>query len=377
MNAAPETVAPQTAPPANAAPINAAPERRTYWTLDGLRGVGAVLVVMRHVPALFGPIRVPESFLAVDLFYLVSGFVVANAYGARLTRGGFFVEFVKTRLIRLYPLYLFGLAVGLIPAIYAVVTDPAGWWTAPKLLEAIVLGLFMVPMFPGIAASGTALDGPVWTLVPELIANTVYAWLVRWLTLPVLIAILVVCGAGIVTAELLYGTLDVGYNPTDQWAALARVGYSFFAGVVAFRFFGHKRVENLWASWLCIAALGVGLAFQPSDDMTPWFEIGVILIGFPALLIIAGRYEPGPRTGKFFSVIGLISYGVYLLHQPIGNIVLHVLRLKPLAGWPDLIYGAVFIVAVMGLAWWLDGAYDAPVRKALRARFMPDKPKPA
>ena len=49
------------------------PERRTYQTLDGLRGVGAFLVVMRHVPYFFGPVRVPESFLAVDLFYLVSG----------------------------------------------------------------------------------------------------------------------------------------------------------------------------------------------------------------------------------------------------------------------------------------------------------------
>jgi peptidoglycan/LPS O-acetylase OafA/YrhL len=330
------------------------------------------------VPALFGPIRVPESFLAVDLFYLVSGFVVANAYGARLARGHFLGDFVKTRLIRLYPLYLLGLGVGVIPAVYAIVTDPAGWWTAPKLFEAIGLGLFMVPMVPGLAACGTALDGPVWTLVPELIANTVYAAAVRWLTLPVLIAILIVCGAGVVAAERLYGTLDVGYNPTDQWAALARVGYSFFAGVVAFRFFGHRRVERPWASWLCVAVLAAGLAFQPSETLTPWFEIAVILIGFPALLIIAARYEPGARTGRAFSLIGLISYGVYLLHQPMGNIVLDAARgrVRIPGGWPGLIWGAVFLATVMGLAWWLDGHYDAPVRKALRARFMPDKPKP-
>ena len=86
-----------------------APSRRAFLTLDGLRGVGAFLVVMRHVPALFGPIRVPESFLAVDLFYLVSGFVVAHAYGARLKAGGFLWDFFKTRVIRLYPLYALGL----------------------------------------------------------------------------------------------------------------------------------------------------------------------------------------------------------------------------------------------------------------------------
>jgi len=354
-------------------------ERRAYWTLDGLRGVGAVVVVMRHVPQLFGPIRVPESFLAVDLFYLVSGFVVAHAYGERLKRGGFFWDFVKTRLIRLYPLYLFGLAVGCIPALYAVITDPAGWWTAPKLFEAIVLGLFMVPMFPGIAACGTALDGPVWTLVPELIANFVYAAIVRFLTLPVLIAILVVCGAGVVLAEHLYGSLDVGYNPTDQWAALARVGYSFFAGVLVFRFFGHAKTQAAWVAWLCVALLAAGLAFQPTDDQTPWFEIGVILVGFPALLITAARFEPGPGVGKVFSVIGLISYAVYLLHQPMGNIVLDVARhhFRIPTDWRGLGFGVPFLAAVMGLAWWLDDHYDAPVRKVLRDRFMPPKPKPA
>ena len=355
--------------------MDVAQERRAFQTLDGLRGVGAVVVVMRHVPYLFGPIRVPESFLAVDLFYLVSGFVVAHAYGRRLQAGGFFGEFMKTRVIRLYPLYLIGLAVGVIPAIYAVVTDPAGWWTAPKLLEAVMLGLFMVPMFPGIAASGTALDGPVWTLVPELIANTVYAAIVKFLNLWVLGAILVVCGAGVIYAELRFHTLDVGYNTTDQWAALARVGYSFFAGVLVFRFFGDKKVDNEWAAWACVAALSVGLALQPSDDLTPYFELGVVLIGFPALLVAAARFEPGAVSGRMFSVIGLVSYGVYLLHQPMGNIVRVALhnRVRVPGDWRGLIYGIVFIPVVMGLSWWLDGHYDAPVRKMLRARFMPDR----
>ena len=354
-------------------------ERRAFLTLDGLRGVGAVVVVMRHVPALFGPIRVPESFLAVDLFYLVSGFVVAHAYGERLKAGGFFIDFMKTRLIRLYPLYLLGLAVGVIPALYAIIVDPAGWWTAPKLFEAIVLGLFMVPMFPGLAASGTALDGPVWTLVPELIANAVYAAIARFLTLPVMIANLVVCGGGVNLAENLYGSLDVGYNPTDQWAALARVGYSFFAGALAHRFFSEKKVDCEWASWLCLAVLAAGLAFSPSEALTPWFEVGVVLVGFPLLLIAATRWEPRAGVGKVFSVIGLISYGVYLLHQPMGNIVLDVVRgrIHLYRDWRGLFLGTAFLAVVMGFAWWLDSHFDAPVRKVLRDRFMPGKAKAA
>jgi peptidoglycan/LPS O-acetylase OafA/YrhL len=355
-----------------------AQDRRSFQTLDGLRGVGAFLVVMRHVPQFFGPIRVPESFLAVDLFYLVSGFVVAHAYETRMQAGGFFWSFVKTRLIRLYPLYLMGLAVGVIPAVIAIVSDPHGWWTTGKLFEAIMLGLFMVPMFPGIAASGTALDGPVWTLIPELIANFVYAAAIRFMTLTNLIAILVVCGAGVIYAELRFHTLDVGYNTTDQWAALARVGFSFFAGVLLFRQFGDKEHKSEWASWACVLLLGAGLAFSPSRAFLPFFEIGVILVGFPALLVAAAHFEPGPVTGRAFSVIGLVSYGVYLLHQPMGHLALALMgrRVQVPRDWHGLFFGAVFLAVVFGFAWWLDGAYDAPVRKMLRDRFMAAKPKP-
>ena len=247
----------------------AAQERRAYQTLDGLRGVGAFVVVMRHVPYLFGPVKVPESFLAVDLFYLVSGFVVAHAYGERLKAGGFFKDFVKTRLIRLYPLYLFGLAVGILPATYDVITDPHGWWNLHKLIEAILLGLVMMPMVPGLQATGTALDGPIWTLVPELIANFTYAAIVRYLKPLVLAAILIVCGAGVAYGEFRFGTLDIGYNPTDQWAALARVGYSFFAGVVVFNVVGDRRIDSELLSWLCMAVLTFILVFNPSEALTP------------------------------------------------------------------------------------------------------------
>jgi len=358
----------------------AAQERRAYQTLDGLRGVGAFVVVMRHVPYLFGPVKVPESFLAVDLFYLVSGFVVAHAYGERLKAGGFFKDFVKTRLIRLYPLYLFGLAVGIIPATYDVITDPHGWWNLHKLVEAILLGLVMMPMVPGLQATGTALDGPIWTLVPELIANFTYAAIVRYLKPLVLAAILIVCGAGVVYGEFRFGTLDIGYNPTDQWAALARVGYSFFAGVVVFKVVGDRRIDSEILSWLCMAVLTFILVFNPSEALTPWFEIGAVGVAFPLIIAAAVQIEPGPVTGKAFAVIGLVSYGVYLLHQPMGNIariIFQHLHVQVPGDARGLLFGAVFMLVVFGLAWWLDGAYDAPFRKWLRAKFMPAKAKAA
>ena len=128
----------------------------------------------------------------------------------------------------------------------------------------------------------------------------------------------------------------------------------------------------------CIAAFGVGLSLSPSDDQTAWFEPLVVLVGFPALLVAAARFEPGAFTGRIFSTIGLVSYGVYLLHQPMGNIVRTLMRGHGQipTDWRGPIFGAAFIVLVMGLSWWLDGHYDAPVRRWLRGKFMPPKAAP-
>jgi peptidoglycan/LPS O-acetylase OafA/YrhL len=236
----------------------------------------------------------------------------------------------------------------------------------------------MIPFFPGLAANGSSLDGPTWTLLPELIANFVYAGFIKFMNLGVLTAIVLVCGAGLILAELRYGTLDVGFGGTDQWAALTRVGFSFFMGVLLFRFFGEHRQNSEWASWTCMAVLAVFLAFRPTEDQTPWFELGVILFGFPALLVVAGRFEPGALTGRTFSYIGLVSYGVYIVHQPMGNLVRIALRHRfqvPLDA-RGLVFGAVFLVALTVMAGWLDKAYDGPVRKVLRKRFL-DRPRAA
>lgn len=355
-------------------------ERRAYQTLDGLRGVGAFLVVMRHVPDFFGPVRVPESYLAVDLFYLVSGFVVAHAYAERLKAGGFFWTFVKTRIIRLYPLYIVGLLLGVAAAVSAILGNPpGGWanWSWPTLAEAILAGLIMFPQFPGLSANGSTLDGPTWTLLPELIANFFYAALIRFMTIPVLIAIMAVSGAGLVYGEFHFGTLDIGYGGTDQWAALARVGFSFFAGVLVFRFFGAaSKIDNEWVSWALMAALTFALGCSPSDDLAPWFELGTVLVGFPLLLILASRFEPGPLTGRVFAYIGLVSYGVYIIHQPIGNLMResleHVVHLP--RDWSALPWSLGFLAFLVAFAGALDRWCDGPVRKALRARFMPAGP---
>jgi peptidoglycan/LPS O-acetylase OafA/YrhL len=82
--------------------------RHQFVLLDGLRGVAALAVVVTHALYFFPP--TPMAYLAVDFFFMLSGFVLAHAYGERLRQGMTAGRFMAIRLIRLYPLYALGSA---------------------------------------------------------------------------------------------------------------------------------------------------------------------------------------------------------------------------------------------------------------------------
>jgi len=142
---------------------------RTYVTLDGLRGIAALSVVVLHCYRYFGDFTWSSAALAVDLFFVLSGFVLAYAYEAKLpTASG---AFLKARLIRLYPLYLVGTLLGMIEALATMkyggpaAMDRATFWTS------LPFSLAMLPtpwqMYP--------FDGVMWSIFFELFINAVWA----------------------------------------------------------------------------------------------------------------------------------------------------------------------------------------------------------
>jgi peptidoglycan/LPS O-acetylase OafA/YrhL len=85
-------------------------------SLDGLRGVAAILVVLFHENYWFSQTGlVPKAYLAVDFFFCLSGFIIAYSYSEHLISGQLsFLKFSAIRLVRLYPLYLLGTVLGLL-----------------------------------------------------------------------------------------------------------------------------------------------------------------------------------------------------------------------------------------------------------------------
>ena len=126
---------------------SAVAEGRVFHTLDALRGIAAIGVVVFHMSKLFTPIATPGGYLAVDLFFMMSGVVLSHAYEPRFRAGMGTLDFMRARLIRLYPLYLAG-------ALFGIVVTLASWrgrnsqnWDSSSLSQAVALALFFLPNF--------------------------------------------------------------------------------------------------------------------------------------------------------------------------------------------------------------------------------------
>ena len=340
---------------------------RAYRTLDGLRGVAALIVVTRHAGDMIPGDLCPESFLAVDLFFLLSGFVIALAYEQRLLAGRSLLGFLKTRLVRLYPLYALGIGLGLVARLAS-----GGALDAVFLVQAVVIGLLMLPAVPPLPMGSSTLDGPTWTLAPELLVNLVYAAAVRRLNRFALWTIVALGAVGLVASEAVYGTLDGGWS-VDRFPLLAaRLAFSFFLGVAMYRSLPSRRIGSL-AAWGCLAALGLSLAVHPPEAARRLFELGAVILVFPAIVAVAVRREPGRMGGAVFRFLGLVSYAIYVLHQPLGTLAgMALARLHAPAG-PTLLTACAFLVAIVLAAALMDKVYDQPLRRRLAALRGPGR----
>jgi len=130
-------------------------EDRTFYLLDGLRGVAAIAVMVYHAAALFVPVRLPGSYLAVDLFFMLSGFVLTHAYADRLAEGLSWRAFLVARLVRLYPLYIAGTMFGVL-VVTAVLIAGMGHLDALGWSSRVVAALAMLPS-PDLGRGGTEL----------------------------------------------------------------------------------------------------------------------------------------------------------------------------------------------------------------------------
>lgn len=338
-------------------------KKRVFASLDGIRGLAAIFVAMRHVPY-FGHIWFQETYLAVDLFFILSGVVIANAYEDKLRSDLSAVEFIWMRIVRIYPLYILGTLVGALCWIVGGKTEEG------STLAIVIFALLLLPNLS--SYKSFPLNGPAWSLLSEIVANVFYAFLVRRLNTRMVLAIMAVSFGGLLSILYLNHQLDFGYYTRHIPFGFFRVGYSFFAGVLLYRFFNadlrwhHVNMRGGHAvPWLILGLLFLIFYVSPSGVVRGIFDLAVVTVVFPAIIFIAMIFNPGTASSGLFRVLGVISYPIYVMHVPLSKWIPVVFanQQEMLLSRP-LWLGLSFMVVLLPLSWLLDKYYDLPVRRA-------------
>ena len=344
-----------------------------FLLLDGLRGLAAFAVILDHTPANVLGDLVPGRYLAVDFFFVLSGFVLAHAYGKRLEGGWSVLSFMRARIIRLYPLYLAGLLIGLMLAAAMVLR---GWDATPLEQVAVmaVFGLLFLPAPPLYDFGGGHLfpfNGPSWSLFFELVANFIYGLIARVLGWKLLSTILIV--GAVAVAFTVTRHPDVG-GPGWLWghfdAALARVVFDFFMGVALFRMRDRFRFPVLPAIIPALAFLAVIAAPIPAEWRAPYDALAAILL-MPVLVAFASEAKVNAAVGKVCIGLGALSYAVYALHVPLLNLINAAAQMAHIELPALVVVGLIVLVAGVTAAL-LNRIYDGPARRWLN-RIIPGR----
>ena len=303
-----------------------------YELLDGLRGVAALLVVFYHIFEGFsfaagGTLitTINHGYLAVDFFFILSGFVIGYAYddrwGKTMTLGNFF----KRRLIRLHPMIIMGAVLG---AVSFCIQGSVQWdgthIATSMVMLALLCAMFFIPAVPGVGyevrGNGEMfpLNGPSWSLLFVYIGNILVALFIHRLSTKALTALVVLLGVGLAGFALFdvagYGMIGVGWtlDGPNFVGGLLRMLFPFSLGMLLSRRF--KPVQVKGAFWLCSLVLLVLFCVPYIEGKSPvclngLFEMFCIILVFPTLVWLgASGRTTDKRSTQICKFLGDISF---------------------------------------------------------------------
>ncbi|HTN35968.1 MAG TPA: acyltransferase [Arachidicoccus sp.] len=358
-----------------------------YLILDGLRGVAAIIVVTFHLTEPLGTghldILVNHGYLAVDFFFLLSGFVIGYAYDDRwqkMTIGTFF----KRRIVRLQPMVVLGMTLG---AIGFYFTDSTIWpliHTIPlwKMLLVMLIGYTVLPVPLSLDIRGWEEMHPLnsvgWSLFFEYIANILYAVGIRKLSKTALSILVLIAAIALAHLAITSPNGDVSggwtLNTEQVRVGFIRTMYPFFAGLLLSRIAKPSRIKHafLWCS-LMVALVLYMPRIGGAEHL--WingvYESVCIIVIFPLIVYMGASGVIHTQTeSRICKFLGDISYPLYLVHYPLVYFYVAWISnhkgITLLKAWPYalLILIGGIILAYASLKW-----YDEPVRKWLRKKF--------
>ena len=376
-----------------------------YAILDGLRGVAALVVILFHgfetyIPV-FGTQHINHGYLAVDFFFVLSGFVIGYAYDDRWDRMSTW-SFFKRRLIRLHPMVVAGTLFGAClfffgeSDYFSLIGGTEPW----KFFLCIVLGLLMIPAGTGLDIRGwgetNSLNGPNWSLTFEYIGNILYAFVLR--RLPTVVLGMLCVASAFLTMNLALGWDVFGFfaqpkydviggwsiTPDQMYVGFSRLLYPFLCGLLISRLLPKFITKEnpsgsplgirggfWWASLLLVVLFAVPQIGGKSCVADGLYQVFAIVVMFPVIVLIgAGSKTTDKRSAKWCETLGNLSYPLYITHFPLMYMQMAwVSSHKDSPVWHHVVLNLGILLVAIGIAWAFLKLYDEPVRAWLKKKL--------
>ncbi len=345
--------------------------------LTGLRGVAALMVMIYHfswfwIPSGIVKIAINHMYLMVDLFFILSGYIMARQYGAVFVRWPgtiTFWSFLAHRIARIWPLYA-------VTTVAATLVVQPEWARTAQNFSA---NLAMIQSW-GLADS---MNAPGWSISTEWTAYLLFPLLVplclrgSWIRAASagVMAVASIVGLSLTPTEWLAQAIQTGPLDIHSWqtpAPILRCVADFTVGLLTFRAMRNPRIAGAVGSPLASLLIAPGLLVLTVLQHT---DVAIVLL-FPALIaaLSAGR---GPVCTALASVpvhsLGILSYSIYLLHVFAISLLGRGFDALTTRGvpHPHLLTVIVLIIAVIAIATPVHVLIERPSRSAIRRLLEP------
>jgi len=344
-----------------------------YTVLDGLRGVAALVVLFFHyTEAIYGDDYernfIGHGFMAVDFFFILSGFVIAYAYDDRMKKIGMKGFFIN-RLIRLHPMVVIGTLVGitfyLLHPFENTITQ-AGWG---NIFISAITGMLMLPSFdlPFCWGSIFPFNSPQWSLLSEYFINIVYALVLWRIGKKSLAFVGIVCILWFSYVASKAGWINQGWDFKTVWGGFPRVCMTFIAGMILFRF--KLIIKHKLSIWLPLVSMFAVFFFPHKNN--DWL-VEIILIGAILPLTVAiGAGSELNKDSKLFKIshfLGRLSYPLYTTHISFMFLFGSYISKNKLPLVQQFIIAISLMIISVLFAFILMKWVDEPIRKYLSAK---------
>jgi len=334
-----------------------------FKELDGLRGIAAMWVVIFHLTfgvhhhwlagdRAFADLVTPGGFnvqglMGVDLFFVISGFVITLTAERCVTVG----KFASARFCRLFPVYWFAvLLTAAVETFDPIPQSSVGF--GQVLVNLTMLNAFMrVP----------SVDPSYWTLAVELAFYGMVALVLASKNLANIVQIgffWVIASSATLYAFKVSGTI-IPWR-LDTAFAMSHAGL-FYAGILFYR----VRRDG----WSPLACMLLAVCFISRCLLLPWDQ-QIIEIGIFSVFGLAVEGRVPLLSSRPFVYLGAISYSIYLVHQVIGFHIQLILERSGVHSWSNLFATLIILIILASfMTFFIERPFSEKIRKALSRRM--------